>query len=80
MTGRHHLRTGWFRRIPEGRPEQPQPGRHAPEYLAAVAPDVGMYPLGEPGRVTFSQHHGHTAQDVATDDRGDRFSHRPTKG
>lgn len=79
MSGAHRVPAGWFRRPERGRPEQP-PGRHTPEYLASVAAGVGMYPLGEPGRVTFSQHHGHTAQDVATDDRGDRFSHRPTKG
>lgn len=46
---RHAARNGWFRR-PVGRPEQPQPGRHTPEYFEQVAPDIGMHPVGAAGR------------------------------
>lgn len=57
---RRHRTGGWFVRE-RGRPDQPQPGRHTPEYLADPRrrlPEAGnqpaqdgLYPLGTAFRV-----------------------------
>ena len=76
MTGAHRAGGRWFR-APRGRAAQPEHGRHSPEYLAAVEPDRGLYPMGEAQRVSWAAHIGDNAQDIETDDRGDRLTWRP---
>ncbi len=77
MSGAHRAAGRWFR-SPRGRASQPD-GRHTPEYLAAVEPDRGMFPMGEAQRVTLAVHLADGAQDTPADDRGDRFSSTPLK-
>lgn len=60
-----------------GRAEQPEIGRHSPEYLRRVAPDRGMCPMGHAGRVPLAVHLADGAQDVPTLDRGDRHTWQP---
>lgn len=80
MAGQHRTPRQWFRRAARGRPDQPQPGRHTYEYRYNVDVGVGMHPVGAARRVTFAEHMSEGAQDISTDDRGDRFSHTPLKG
>jgi hypothetical protein len=80
VPGQHRTPRQWFRRAERGRNGQPQPGRHTYEYHYSVDTGVGMHPVGGARRVTLAEHLGDNAQDISTDDRGDRFSHTPSKG
>ena len=55
MFGYRGQRRGPWRE--RGRANQP-PGRHTPDYVAAMSHGVGMYPVGAAGRVTLEQLHG----------------------
>lgn len=60
-----------------GREGQPALGRHSREYQAAIEPTVGLFPLGQAGRVTLEEHHSDSAPEPV--DRGDRFSWSPPR-
>jgi uroporphyrinogen-III synthase len=60
---------------PVGREAQPALGRHTPEYQATVGPTVGMFPMGQAGRVTLDEH----LADGADVDRGDAYSWKPPR-